>query len=704
MLATLVLLAVAAPTGFGDKLAYPTASRSDDVETYSGVKVPDPYHWMEDVDSPETRAWVSAEVKLTSDYLDAIPGRDKTHDLYSKLLNFEKFNLPEKAGRRYIYSRNSGLQNQSVVYVTDSLTAKPRVLLDPNALSKDGTIALNGSAATKDGRTWSYALSEAGSDWREWHFRDVATDKDLPDVLRWSKFSGGTFTNDGKGFFYGRYDEPKGQALKDTNYFQKLFFHRLGTAQSQDVPVYERPDHKDWFFSGNVTDDGRYFIIASSPGSTNKNRVFYKDLKAKNAKVVELIGNDDWMFNFLGNEGTTFFFQTDKDAPFGRVVAIDIGHPEEANWKTIVPEGKQVIAAASIVGHRLFLNRLQDAHSNVKVYDLAGKQTAEVELPGIGSAEGFGGRIDDKETFYSYMSYTTPPTIYRYDIRSGKCMVFKQPKVAFDGSKYETQQVFATSKDGAKVPIFLTYRKGTKMDGTNPTLMYGYGGFQVNETPYYSSSVATWLEMGGVYADVVLRGGTEYGEAWHIAGMKQNKQNVFNDFIAAGEWLIANKVTSTPKLAIRGGSNGGLLIGAMLTQRPDLWGAALAEVGVMDMLRFNKFTIGWAWMDEYGNPDTPEGFSYISKYSPLLNLKPGTHYPPTLITTADHDDRVFPAHSFKFAAEMQADQAGDAPVLIRIQTRGGHGAGLPTSKIIEQMTDEFSFLKRSLEMSDSSKG
>lgn len=676
---------------------YPEAHKVDTTFDYAGTKVPDPYNWLENADSEESKKWIEDENALTFGYLHAIPEREKIIDRLKTIWNFERFSEPEKEGGRYFFSKNDGLQNQSVLYVADSLDAEPRMLLDPNTLSKDGTIALNGMAISRDGKKLAYALSSGGSDWQEWHVRDVDTGQDTSDVIKWAKFSDASWTKDGKGFFYERFEEPKGNVLKAEVYNQTMYYHVLGTDQSEDTVVYKRPDHKDWGFASAVTDDGRYLIINAWQGTAHENRIFFKDLSDPNAKVQDLFINGDASYNFLGNVGTVFYFQWDKNLPNGSVMAVDVANPDH-KIKTVIPEAKDALEGASLVGKKLFARYLKDAHSEVRVFDLSGKPLGDVALPGIGSSGGFAGHIDDTETFYTYASYTSPTTIYRYDIASGASSVFKKPKVDFDGDAYETKEVFFKSKDGTRVPMFLTYRKGTKWDGTNPTLMYGYGGFDINETPGFSISRAVWLEMGGVYADVVLRGGSEYGESWHKAGMLHNKQKVFDDFIAAGEYLIHEKITSTPHLAIQGGSNGGLLIGAMITQRPDLWGATLPAVGVMDMLRFNKFTIGHAWMSEYGNPDTAADFPFIYKYSPLHNIKPGVDYPPTLITTADHDDRVFPAHSFKFAATLQAAQAGPAPILIRIETRAGHGAGKPTSKAIEEIGDEWAFLVKNLNM------
>jgi prolyl oligopeptidase len=507
-----------------------------------------------------------------------------------------------------------------------------------------------------------------------------------------------SWTRDGKGFFYSGYDEPKADMLKGTNYFQKVYYHQLGTDQKQDVLVYEQPDQKDWLFGGYVTEDGNYLIIAVFQGTDVKSRIYYKDLKSKDAGVVKLLDDFDAAYTFIGNEGSRFWFQTDLQASRGKVIEIDTAKPERSNWKVVVPEGKETLQATTFVNHQFVLNYLKDAYTQVKIHDTDGKLLSEVAFPGIGSAEGFGGKPGDKETFYSFTGFTTPTTIYRYDMTTGKSTIFRQPKVDFSPAAYETKQVFYTSKDGTKVPMFITYKKGLKLDGSNPTFLYGYGGFGISLPPAFSVGVLVWMEMGGVYAQPNLRGGGEYGEEWHQAGMKLKKQNVFDDFIAAAKWLIDNKYTSTPKLAIGGGSNGGLLVGAALTQRPDLFGAALPAVGVMDMLRFQKFTIGWAWVSDYGSSDNPEEFKALYAYSPLQNIKPGTSYPPTMITTADHDDRVWPGHSFKFTAALQAAQGGSAPILIRIETKAGHGAGKPTSKIIEETADRWAFLVKTLEM------
>jgi len=680
-------------------LVYPKTKTVDQVDDYHGVKVADPYRWLEDTDSADTHDWVEAENKLTFSYLEQIPFRGAIRDRLTKLWNYERFTVPAQQGGRYFYQHNNGLQNQNVLLVAESLNAEPRVLLDPNTLSSDGTVALTGTAITDDGKLMAYGTAASGSDWQEWHVRDVDTGKDLPDLVKWVKFSGASWTKDNKGFFYSRYDEPKADsALRDANYFQKLYYHRLGTSQSDDKLIYERPDNKELGFGGGVTDDGHYLVIFVWQGTSPKNRLYYKDLTQPDAPVVKLLDDFDAQYNFIDNDGPVFWIHTDLDAPRGRIIAIDTTHPERTNWKTVVPQSADKLDSSTIVDNKFMLSYLKDARAEVRVYDLKGKFLRNVDLPGIGTSNGFGGKRTDKETFYNFTSFIAPATVYRYDPETGTSSVFRQPKVDFDPTRFETKQVFYKSKDGTRVPMFLTYKKGLKLDGQNPTLLYAYGGFDISLTPAFSVPTIVWLEMGGVYAQPNLRGGGEYGEDWHLAGTKAKKQNVFDDFIAAAEWLIANKYTSTPKLAIRGGSNGGLLIGACLTQRPDLFGATLPLVGVMDMLRFQKFTIGWAWTSDYGSSDNPDDFKALYAYSPLHNLKPGTKYPPTLIATADHDDRVMPAHSFKFAAAMQADQAGPAPVLIRVETKAGHGAGKPISKIIDETADEWSFVAHNLNM------
>ncbi|HVP11223.1 MAG TPA: prolyl oligopeptidase family serine peptidase [Phycisphaerae bacterium] len=683
-------------------LVYPKTAKVDQVDDYFGVKVADPYRWLEELDSPQTKAWVEAENKVTFAYLKEIPAREKIKNRLTKLWNYEKYGVPEKEDGRYFFAKNDGLQNQSVVYTVKSLDEQPRVLIDPNLLSKDGTVALAGYSISDDGKLMAYGVSGAGSDWEIYHVRDVETAQDMPDEIKWVKFSGASWTKDNKGFFYSRYDEPKtGEELKGLNYYHKLYYHKLGATQDQDQLIYDRPDQKEWEFAGYVTEDGRYLIITIFKGTARETRVSYKDLKAPDSKVVDLLTDFDAQYGFIGNDGPVFWFQTDFNAPRRRVIAIDTAKPDRAAWKEIIPQTTETLEGVSVVNDMFICSYLKDAYTQVKIHDLSGKPVRDVKFPCIGTAGGFGGKRKDKETFYSFTSFSYPTTVYRYDMVTGESTVFKRPTVDFNSDEYETKQVFYTSKDGTKVPMFIVYKKGLKLDGSNPTLLYGYGGFDVSLTPSFSISRAVWMEMGGVYAMANLRGGGEYGKAWHDAGRLVNKQNCFDDFIAAAEWLIANKYTKKDKLAVLGGSNGGLLIGAVETQRPDLFGACLPAVGVMDMLRFKRFTCGWEWVSDYGDVDTPEGFKVLNAYSPLQNIKPGTKYPATMITTADHDDRVVPLHSFKFAAALQAAQAGPAPILIRIETRAGHGAGKPTWMIIEEQADQWAFLVRVLGMDQS---
>ncbi|MGC1309510.1 MAG: prolyl oligopeptidase family serine peptidase [Phormidesmis sp.] len=686
-------------------LNYPATRQTDQIDTYHGVEVADPYRWLEDPNSPETAAWVEAQNKVTFDYLNQLPGRDRLNTRLTELWNYERYGIPFKQGDsknpdypvRYFYYKNNGLQNQSVLYTLPTLDAEPIVLLDPNTLSEDGTVALSGIAISENAQYLAYGLSTAGSDWMEWKVRDIATGEDTEDHIKWVKFSGASWTHDHKGFFYSRYDEPQeGSKLEDVNRYQKLYYHQLGTDQSEDRLIYERPDKPDWGFGGGVTEDGRYLIISVWLGTSPQNLLFYKDLQDPKAEVVELISEFKAQYSMIDNDGTTFWFQTDLDASRGKVISIDISNPAQSNWETLIPEAEETLESVGVLNNQFVAAYLKDAYTQVKIFDLSGRFVRDVALPGIGSAGGFNGDRTDTETFYSFTSFTVPSRIYHYDLATGKSTLFREPTIPFEPDAYETRQVFYPGKDGTNIPMFITAKKGLQLNGDNPVLLYGYGGFNISLSPSFSVSNLAWLELGGVYAVANLRGGGEYGESWHQQGIKLNKQTVFDDFVSAAEWLIAEKYTRSEKLAIAGGSNGGLLVGACITQRPDLFGAALPAVGVMDMLRFNQFTIGWAWESDYGSPQNEDEFKALYAYSPLHNLKPGTEYPPTMITTADHDDRVVPAHSFKFAAALQAAHTGDNPVLIRIETKAGHGAGKPTTKQIEEATDKWAFLAHEL--------
>ncbi len=683
------------PQAHAAPLSYPPTRKDPQVDTLHGVPVADPYRWLEDLDSPETRAWVEAQDKVTFKYLEDIPSRGPIKERLTRLWNYERYGAPFRKGkgadRSYFYFKNDGLQNQSVLYTMPSLDAEPRVLLDPNTLSPDGTVSLANLEVSEDGKLMVYGLSASGSDWESWRVRRVADGVDLPDRLERIKFSSAAWKKDGSGFFYGRYDGEPGK-LEDVNRFQKLYFHRLGDPQSADVLVYERPDQPDWGFSPTVTDDGRYLVITVWMGTDPRNMVLWKDLSDSKGTVRELVGEFKAKFSFVGSEGTRFWFQTDLEAPRGRLLELDLLHPEPARWKEIIPQSAETLEGVGLVGERFVASYLRDAHAVVRAFRLDGGSLGEIPLPGLGTASGFSGEREDMETFFGFTGFTFPTTIYRHDFKTGESTVFRRPTLDFDPSRYETRQVFCTSRDGTRVPVFLVHRKGLVPDGNTPTYLYGYGGFGISLTPSFSTGNVVWLEMGGALAVACLRGGGEYGEEWHLAGTKARKQNVFDDFIAAAEWLVREKYTRPERLAIGGGSNGGLLVAACMIQRPDLFGAVLPAVGVHDMLRFHKFTIGWAWTSDYGSPDDPEDFKSLLAYSPLHNLKPGTAYPPVLITTADHDDRVVPSHSFKFAAALQAVQGGPAPVLIRIETKAGHGAGKPMTKVIEEAADRWAFL------------
>ena len=669
------------------------------MDIYHGHKVADPYRWLEKLDSQETKAWVAAQNKVSSQYFGKIKEREKIHKRLTELWNYERYGLPRVRKGRYFFSHNDGLQNQSVLFFSEGAKGKPRLLLDPNKLSKKGNVALAGWSASHDGKYVAYGLGEDGSDWRQWKVLDVASGKTRHDNIDWVKFSGVSWTTDNKGFFYSRYDEPaEGKKFQGTNYYQKLYYHKLGDAQSEDRLVYQRQDQKEWGFGGHVTEDGRYLIIHVWRGTERKNQVFYQDLQKSDAGTVELLKGFEAEYEFVGNEATTFWFHTDDKAARKRLIAIDISKPQRSHWQELIAEEKEVLTDVSVVGDRFFASYLKDAHSLVRVASLDGKNRKEVQFPGLGTVGGFGGRRSSSETFYSFTNYTTPATIYRFDLASSKSEVFRQPTVKFDQTRYVTRQVFVRSKDGTKLPLFITHRKDIRPNGKLPTLLYGYGGFNISLTPGFSVSNLVWLEMGGVYVVANLRGGGEYGREWHEAGMKDRKQNVFDDFFASAQWLVDHRYTNSKKLAIRGGSNGGLLVGAAMTQRPKMFAAALPAVGVMDMLRYHKFTIGWAWVSEYGSSDDASDFQTLLRYSPLHNLKKGTSYPATLVTTADHDDRVVPGHSYKFAATLQHMHGGKSPVLIRIETSAGHGAFTPVSKRIDEAADVVSFLVNELGM------
>ena len=689
-----VLLAVAltaCTTGFND-VTYPETHRGDVVDQIHGVSVPDPYRWLEDPDSAETRAWVEAQNALTFSYLRGIPQRAPIRKRLETLWNYERLSAPSRRGDRWFWFKNDGLQNHAVLYWREK-DGDERVLLDPNILSADGSMSVAGVSFSEDGRWCAYATSDGGSDWNDWRVREVATGEDTSDHLKWSKFSGVSWLPDGSGFFYSRFPAPEaGDELEQANYDHKLFLHRLGTPQADDELIYERPDEREWGFDGEATDDGAYVVIRAWVGTDTRSRIFYRLLSG--GEVKPLITSFDGAYSFVGNDGPVFYVRTDADAPRGRLVAVDTTNPDRASWRDVIPQTQDVLSSVRMVGDRFVALYMRDAHTRACIYAPDGESEGEIPLPGMGTVSEVTGRRSQRAMHFTFTSFTEASSVWRYDLDSKQLDAWARPKISFESSDYESKQVWYRSKDGTKIPMFIVHKRGANKDGSNPTYLYGYGGFNISLTPSFSPSVLVWLEMGGVFAQPSLRGGGEYGEAWHKAGMLDSKQNVFDDFIAAGEYLVAEGWTSPERLAIGGGSNGGLLVGACMNQRPDLFGAGLPAVGVMDMLRFHKFTIGWAWVSDYGSPDDPDQFRDLLAYSPLHNLVPGTSYPATLITTADHDDRVVPAHSFKYAAALQAAQGGEAPCLIRIETKAGHGAGVPTSKVIEESADKWAFLAR----------
>ncbi|MFT3844041.1 MAG: prolyl oligopeptidase family serine peptidase [Lacibacter sp.] len=679
------------------QMIYPMTKKSSVSDNYHGTVIADPYRWLEDDNSEETKAWVIEENKVTFDYLAKIPFRDKVKARLSEMWNYPRIGSPSKEGGWYYFYKNDGLQNQSIMYRQKGLDGTPDVFVDPNKLSADGTAALGGSSFSKTSKYFAYQLAQSGSDWQEIFVMDVSTKEILSDKIQFVKFSGVSWKGD-EGFYYSRYPQPDEKSkLSKQNQFHSVYYHKMGTPQSDDVLIFVDKEHPLRNAGAGLTEDNRFLILSTTEG-TSGNELWVKDLKAGQKEFSLLVPGFKTEPDVIENVGDKLLLKTNDGAPNYKIVLVDPKHPEPANWKSVIAEQKEVLQGVGTAGGYLFCSYLKDASTKVFQYTMEGKLVREIKLPGIGTAGGFGGKKEDKEFFYTFTSFTAPPTIYRYNIATGVSTIFRKTETKFKNEDYETKQVFITSKDGTKVPVFLSYKKGLKLDGNNPVLLYGYGGFNIPSTPGFSISNAFWMEQGGIYAVVNLRGGSEYGEAWHKAGMLQNKQNVFDDFIGAAEYLIANNYTSKNKLAIRGGSNGGLLVGACMTQRPDLFKVALPAVGVMDMLRYHLFTIGWAWATEYGRSDNAEQFNYLYKYSPLHNLKEGTSYPATLVTTADHDDRVVPAHSFKFAARLQEANKGTNPVLIRIETKAGHGAGKPTSKQIEEAVDIWSFVMYNIGM------
>jgi prolyl oligopeptidase len=673
-----------------EKLNYPETRKDNVTDDYFGTMVADPYRWLEDDNSEETKEWVKKQNEVTFNFLEKIPYRNAIKKRYAELFNFPKYSAPFRAGENYFFFKNDGLQNQSVLYVQKGLEGAPELFLDPNKLSSDGTVSLSTYSLSKDGKYFAYGTASGGSDWNEFHVIEVASKKKLPDHLNWIKFSGISWHKNG--FYYSRYPSPKqGEELSSKNEHHKIYYHKLGTSQEQDVIVWETPEHPNRLAFASSTEDERFLAISVSEGSIG-NALHIKDLADPNSNIIPIIPSFENNNSLIEHIDGKLLVMTDVNAPRNQLVLIDPSNPSEGNWKNILPEKEKVLQWAKVVGGKLFAGYMEHASTHVYSYNLDGSGEKEIKLPALGTVGGISGKKEDNIAFYTFTSFTYPGIIYKYDVASGTSTVFREVEIKFDLNNYETKQVFYKSKDGTEVPMFIVHKKDIKLDGNNPAYLYAYGGFNVSYTPSFSTSRLLLLENGGVFVLANIRGGGEYGEDWHKAGMLDKKQNVFDDFIAAAEYLISEKYTRPEKLAIAGGSNGGLLVGTVINQRPDLFKVALPAVGVMDMLRFHKFTIGWAWVQEYGSSEDENQFKNLYAYSPMHNIREGVDYPATLVTTADHDDRVVPAHSFKYIATLQEKHTGNNPVLIRIETKAGHGAGKPTSKIIEEQADLWSFV------------
>ena len=704
LLALLFALAACSSESRGPGTAgieYPATATVDHVDRYHGVEVADPYRWLEDDirESVDVKNWVDAQNEVTFAYLASIPERDTIKARLTELWDYERYGMPKKEGGRYYYSYNDGLQNQDQILVQSSLDAESKMLIDPNTWSDDGTVALASYFPSPDGEHVAYLVQDGGSDWRKARVMAVESGEVLKDELDWLKFTSLSWARDGSGFYYSRYPETvDSEKFQSLNMNQAVYFHRLGTAQDQDTLVFSSPDNPEWGYSAEVSDDGAHLVITIWKGTDDRYQILHKDLTDDASRLEFIIEGFDNDYTFVGNVGNELFFRTNNDAPRNRLIAINPINPAPKDWREVIPESDDVLDGVNLVGGKIIADYMQDAQTIVKIFDLDGRLTGAVNLPGIGTAFGFDGKFDDPETFFSYTSFDTPTTINRLDVATGDVTVFRRPEVDFDSDDYVVKQVFYASKDGTRVPMFITHHVDVELDGNAPTMLYGYGGFNISQTPGFSITRLAWMEMGGVYAVANLRGGGEYGEEWHKAGTKLQKQNVFDDFIAAAEYLIEEGYTNPSRLSIFGGSNGGLLVGAVTNQRPDLFGASIPAVGVMDMLRFQEFTAGRFWVDDYGSSADPEEFKALYAYSPYHNAKPGTDYPAVLVTTADTDDRVVPGHSFKYAAAMQQAQAGAAPILIRIETRAGHGSGKPTDMIIQDYADRWAFLVKNLGM------
>jgi prolyl oligopeptidase len=685
------------------KFQYPSTHTVDQVDDYHGTPVRDPYRWLEDPASEESQRFIALQNTLTEDFLAESSSREMWRERLTQVWDFPKYSPPIRRGNYYFFTENEGLKNQPILYRTASLEDEiPLEIIDPNELSEDGTVALVNWFLTKDGNRMAYLLSSSGSDQQEIHIRDLPGLLDSPEVLQWCRFSMVAWLSDGSGFYYNRYPEPGTVGTEDLQAYNRLYFHEVGTPQSADQLVYERPDAKELNFNPRITEDEQYLVLYVWHGAINRNRVYYRPVQSEmKADFVRLMDEGDAEYSFLGNTGEMFYFATDLDAPKGRIIAVDLNRPEREHWQTIIPEGENAFHLVQIVNNQFVVVTLHDAAHRLHLYNLDGSPDREIPLPTLGSIEWITGKQNDTEMFFSFTSYLYPVTVFRYDFTTGSLEIFRQPTLNFNTDEYITRQVFATSKDGTRVPVFLTHRADLQANKSVPVLLYGYGGYSINMTPTFYVHALPWVEKGGIYAVAVLRGGAEYGEDWHKAGMLHNKQNVFDDFISAGEWFIQNGYTTSKRLAIMGGSNGGLLTAACMLQRPDLFGAVISNVPVLDMLRYHKFTAGRYWTPEYGNAEeNPDHFHYLYAYSPLHNVKQGVDYPPILIHTAESDDRVVPLHAMKFAATLQAASSGEKPVLLQIETKAGHGMGKPTSKLIAQYADFYAFLWQVFEMTE----
>lgn len=677
------------------------AERTDFTETIHGVKVADPYRWMEDIDSVQTRSWIEAQRQKTDAYMSTVPNRQAVRQYLEKLQNYPRFGAPTYEAGKYFYYYNSGLQNQSVLYMSESADKLGEPILDPNTFSKEGVSALTDAVPSPDGKFLAFAIAKSGSDWNQIQVLDLTTGQIISDMVKWVKFSTIVWDGASSGFYYSRYPEPAqdSNALAGENKYHSLYFHKVGQTQAQDQLIYGNPQNPDISVYGNASEDHKWLCIEVSHSQNDNVAILAKDMTDPNSHFITLPNAFQAKFSIIGIKDDTLYAFTDMKASNGRIVSVKLtNNVIDAPWKEVIPQTKESISSVSFVGGHIFVNYLHDASSRVSEYNLDGQFIREVKLPGIGSVSSFHGKQNSPKAYYSYTSFNTPAVIYAYDIASGKSSVWHQPKLSFNPNDFVTKQVFVKSTDGAKVPLFITHRKDVKINGDVPTLLYGYGGFAIDMTPGFSTRTMTWMQMGGIYAQASLRGGNEYGESWHIAGTKTQKQHTFDDFINCAQWLIDNKYTNSERLAINGGSNGGLLVGACLNQRPDLFGAAVPQVGVMDMLRFHKFTIGRYWTGDYGDVNKLKEFEALYKISPYHNVKEGATYPATLVTTGDHDDRVYPAHSFKYAAALQHAQAGPAPILIRIDSKAGHGAGKPISKRLDESADILSFIAQALGM------